>query len=80
MFAIAGYLLSAGMVVAGVFKLKQIAGMIKEAKELFQKVRIAKHAESEGGRDITANEWREIAEESLDLLQAALKWWKLGRG
>lgn len=80
MFAIAGYLLSAGMVVAGVFKLKQIAGMIKEAKELFQKVRIAKHAESKGGRDITANEWREIAEESLDLLQAALKWWKLGRG
>ncbi len=79
MFEIIGYVLSAGMAVAGAFKMKQIAGMIGEAKELFQRVKKAKHAESEGGRDITLNEWKEIAEESMDLLKSALSWWKLVR-
>lgn len=76
MITIIGYLLSAGLIAAGVFKWKQIKNVIKEAKELFGKVKIAKAGESEGGRTITANEWREIAEESLDLLKAVLEWWK----
>ena len=76
MITIIGYLLSAGLIAVGVFKWKQIRNVIKEAKELFGKVKIAKAGESEGGRTITANEWREIAEESLDLLKAVLEWWK----
>lgn len=76
MITIIGYLLSAGLIAAGVFKWKQISNVIKEAKELFGKVKIAKSGESEGGRAITANEWREIAEESLDLLKAVFEWWK----
>ena len=65
------------MIAAGVFKWKQISEVIKEAKELLRKVKIARAGESEGGRVITVNEWREIAEESLDLLEAVLEWWKL---
>ena len=76
MITIIGYLLSAGLIATGVFKWKQINNVIKETRELFGKVKIAKAAESEGGRAITTNEWREIAEESLDLLKAVFEWWK----
>lgn len=76
MITIIGYLLSAGLIATGVFKWKQINNVIKEARELLGKVKAAKAGESEGGRAITTNEWREIAEESLDLLKAVLEWWK----
>jgi len=76
MTAIIGYLLSAGLMATGVFKWKQISNVVKEARELFGKVNIAKAAESEGGKTITTNEWQEIAEESMDLLKAVFEWWK----
>ena len=79
MITIIGYLLSAGLIATGVFKWKQINNVIKEARELFGKVKVAKAGESEGGRAITTNEWREIAEESLDLLKAVLEWWKFNQ-
>ena len=77
MFTITGYLLSAGLVATGVFKWKQISNVAKKARDLFGKVKLAKSGESEGGRAITTSEWREIAEESLELLKAVFEWWKI---
>jgi len=66
--------LGAVAVIAGAVKLRRLVGIVKQVKEVIDAYNSARRAESEGGVEISAKEWRKIADESLDVIELVASW------
>lgn len=60
--------------IAGLFKLKRLVNIIKQSKEVYEVYQSAKQAESDKGVEISAAEWRNIADEAMDVLKLVISW------
>ena len=75
MFELGGYALTAILAIAGLTKFRKIIPIIKDIRSLLKKYNEVTKAESAGGKRITEDEWKSLAKEALDLVQAVVGWW-----
>ena len=72
--AIVLWSVGAALTIAGLFKLKRLVQIIKEAREVYQVWQKAKLAESHQGVEISAEEWKKIADEAMDVVKLLISW------